>query len=308
MAAETTVPMDDKDSWAAAMADEPTQVETPVEEAPVVEADQPRDEQGRFAPKQAETDAAPIQQPPVEAKTEPTEAKDAEGNVPSWRLREIREERDALARQRDEFQRNNYQTTQQMQALQRQLAELQRPKQEPVDFFTDPNAAVKQQLSPIEARFETLASQLTLRASRAENLGLHGKEKVSAMEKAIDAAIQSNHPDMPLLAQRMRQSDDPVGEAMKWFQQDSFLKETGGDLNAYKTKALDEALKDPAFRAKAMAAWQAEAQPAPGSTPNIKLPTSISKLQGSGVSHTAVDDGDQSDAGLFRHATAGMRR
>src|SRR4249920_2669342 len=80
--------IDDKELFSSATADEPISdvADTPAD-APTTEAPQQdgraRDEHGRFAPKQAE----PQQQEPQAA----TPAEEA-ANVPSWRLREVREE------------------------------------------------------------------------------------------------------------------------------------------------------------------------------------------------------------------------
>ena len=51
-----------------------------------------RDEQGRFAPKGEEVEA----KPEVMQESKPAVDPKDEANVPSWRLKEIREERDAL--------------------------------------------------------------------------------------------------------------------------------------------------------------------------------------------------------------------
>ncbi len=307
MATETTVPMDDKDAWAAAMAPEPVQ-EAPKEapaEAPPAD-DRPRDEHGRFT-KQAEPDAAPTQQQPVEQKPVEEAKPEDVANAPSWRLREVNEARTAAERRAQDAAEEARQSRMQLHTLQQRLTELEKPKQEPIDFFADPNAAIQQSLTPIEQRFQTLSSQLTLRASRAENVAMHGKDTVAEMEKAVQTAMMEGHPEMLALGQHMRNSDDPVGVAMQWYQRDKLLKETGGDLTSYRTRIIEEALKDPATLAKAVELARGQASTTTGSRPNVQLPPSINKATGSGVSNAVADD-DTSDAATFRYAMAPGRR
>ena len=95
---------------------------------------------------------------------------------------------------------------------------------------------------------------------------------------------------------------------MQWYQRDKLLKETGGDLTSYRTRIIEEALKDPATLAKAVELARGQAsQVPPGSRPNVQLPPSINKATGSGVSNAVADD-DASDAATFRYAMAPGRR
>src|SRR5690242_14519038 len=108
---------------------EPVQAETVEAEPPKQE--QPRDESGRFAAKETQPEPAQQEQPEAPVETEKQAAQ-----VPSWRLAEVAQERrDAIARA-EAAERERYELHQQFQAMQRQLADLQKPKQEPVDFFS----------------------------------------------------------------------------------------------------------------------------------------------------------------------------
>lgn len=303
---ETTVPMDDQGLLSSIMADEAKEpaVETPIE--------QPRDDQGRFAPKE-EAEAKPAEVKPAEAKpAEPQpEAKqavpedDKTGNVPSWRLREEREAREAALRRVDEESRARYALQSQLQDMQRQMERLQAPKQEPVDFFTDPNAAFKQQLSPFEQRFESLASEVRLNTSKAMAVSLHGAQPVMEMEQAIEKAMAANDPDMMPLAAQMRASNDPVSVAMKWHQSRKLWETTGGDPDAYRQRVLDEAMKNPEFQAKVIELARGQAPAQSSSRPNIQLPPSLNKASGSGSSTVSGEDADMSDRALFAHAMRG---
>src|SRR5687767_7232752 len=101
--------MDDKELFNAATSDEVATVETPADTPETV--DQPRDEHGRFAPKASEPEAEQVTpQPEPAAQPEPQEAQ-----VPSWRLREEREAREAAESRYREAQAH----------FQRQMQELQ---------------------------------------------------------------------------------------------------------------------------------------------------------------------------------------
>jgi hypothetical protein len=294
MATETTVPIDDKGMLSELMADEPAAEQPREQQAEPERVEQPRDEHGRFAPKVEEPEKP---EPVAEVKPEPEQPKDEDGKVPSWRLRELREAREAAERRAEEVGRREYALQQQLQALQRQVQQLTTPKPEPVDFFQNPDGALEQRLSPIEARFAQLESTMRLNTSRALAVATHGTKAVSEMEAAVEKASREGHPEMPLLAAQMRASDDPVGVAMQWHKRSRMMEVTGGDPDAYRQRVLDEAMKDPAFQAKVLEAARSQA---PTTRPNIQLPPSLSKI--GNAPDRDVDDSDMSDAGIFRSA------
>lgn len=294
MAVTEVVDVDNADMWQSAT--EPAAKEAPPPAPPEPQAEPPperaRDDLGRFV--KATPEPPPTQVEPVKEEEPP--------QVPSWRLREIREERDAEAKRFSDLQRQYAADRQQMAELQRQLAELQRPKQEPIDFFQNPDGALQQRLSPIEERFAQLEATMKLNSSKALAVAMHGKEAVAEMEAAIEK-VDRNRPDIQLLAHQMRSSDDPVGAAMEWFRREKLQSETGGDLAAYRQKLL----KDPAFLAEALGAARGQAQTPQGQPPPVKLPVSLSKVSGTPAT-AEVDDNDDSSQAMWRSATAGMRR
>lgn len=308
---ETTVPMDDKELFQSAMADEPKQetAEAPAAEAPAPEhkADETgrlHGPDGKFVSKQEkQADAAPIQQPPVE-QAAPPDKDEQTGQVPSWRLREVREEREKAEKRATEEAQRVYALQQELQTMRAELTQLRQPKQDPVNIFEDPDKAIAQRLSPFEANLQTLQSHMILRASRAEAIAEHGKAAVAEMEAAVGKAMQSNHPDMPSLSAQMRSSDDPVGVAMQWHKRAKVMETTGGDVDAFVQKKLDEAMNNPEFQAKVLEkARSAAGQP----RPSVQLPPSLSKAPGS-APQAETDDADMSDKALFRHAMSSPRR
>jgi hypothetical protein len=99
----------------------------------------------------------------------------------------------------------------------------------------------------------------------------------------------------------MLASDHPVDVAVNWHKRAKLVETTGGDLDAYRQRILDEATKDPAFQAKVLEAARATAG-RPGSRPQVQIPPSLNKAAGSGVSNADLDEADMSDRSLFKHA------
>jgi hypothetical protein len=256
----------------AAMNDAPAEPAAVVQDAPVAEA----------AP-------APVPQPePVtQAETtpaaEPTVVNEQGHRVPLSEYLGEREKRQAAERRAQEIE-------QQLNELRRQ----QRPQPIP-DLLESPEnyaAHVRQQVSQ-EARamvlnmaFETTRAQ-DQAAFDAAFAALEGRVRAGDT-RTRDEIVNAPHPGIAL---------------MRWHKQQETLRQIGdGGLDAFRQRALDEALKDPAFRTKAMEAWRTEAQqqPANGSRPSPSLP-SVNRLTGSARS---ADAGPLTDAELFEHATA----
>ena len=306
--ATQTVPMDDKDLMAGAFADEPTQETAPAataEPEPPPEAVEPKaDETGRlhgqdgkFVSKTKDAEAAPTQQ--QETTQAPPTDDDKAAHVPSWRLREVNEQRTAAERRAEETARQAYAYQQQLQDVQRQLAELKTPKPQPVDFFENPEGALQQRVEPIQQGFQREISDLKLNMSRELAVIKHGEQAVSEMETAVAQAMQRGDPDMQALAASMRSAQFPALKAMEWHQQAKLRSEIGNDLTSYKAKLRAELMQDPGFRTEAMAAWTGQAQ----ARPNIQLPPSLHRQ--TGTAHDPASDGnDMSDAALYRYATA----
>lgn len=287
--------LNDQELFNAAISDEPI-AEVAAEPTPEPQAEATdgtaRDDKGRFAPKEPKAE-------PVADASQAAQQPDNAAHVPSWRLREVNEAREAAER-RALASENRY------QAMERQLAEMRQqaqPKPEPVDFYADPDAALKQRLDPVEQRMQEMQQNFNLRASKVEAVSTYGREAVVDMEKSLGEAMNSGHPGLSMLRAQMRESDDPVGVAMQWHQREKLLKETGGDLSAYKSRTLEDALKDPAFLAKALDAARSQASgQAPGTRTNlVQLPPSLNRAASSGSPHDQA--GDLSDSSLYGYAT-----
>ena len=283
--------IDDKELFDSATTDEPIEQVT-ADEPVAAQADdgQPRDDQGRFATKAEE---APAIEPVA---TEPQGKEEA--YVPSWRLREMREEREAADRRYQEHQ----------QQWQRQIAELQArlPKEEPKpapDVFEDPNKfleyGVRQHVDPIKSEVQEVREYY----SRARAEDKHGPEKVQTAYTWVAMGMNTKDPEIMAVYQRAMRSPDPYDVLVKAHQQREVFSQIGNDPNAWFERELEKRLADPQFASAQLQRIQTGVRSSPQTPNQIKLPPSIGKVPSS---HAASDDvGDMSDAGIFAHA---MRR
>lgn len=280
----------DKELFDSALSDEPIeQVEAQAE--PAQEAGgQPRDESGRFAPKEQAVEAAPAQAEPA------PQGKD-EAHVPSWRLREERERAEAAETRARQIEAN---WQRQFQELQSRLPKPDEPKAP--DVFEDPNKfleyGVQRAVDPIKSEI----GQLREFYSRREAIREHGQEKVTAAYNAIAQGMQSRDPEVMATYQRAMQSMDPFGEIVSWHQQKTVFNQIGNDPNKWFEQELEKRLSDPQFASAQLQRIQNQVRGAPPQSQGsiVQLPPSIGKVPSS---HSASDDvGDMSDAGLFAHA------
>ena len=290
--------VDDKELFSSAMNDEPvTEVVTDAPAEPAAETPQqdklPRDEQGRFAPKQAEqSEPAPA---PAEGEQTPAQAKD-EANVPSWRLREVREEAERRIAETEA-------------RWQRQFIELQRqsqpkPELKPApDLYDNPDGFVdhrlQQGLTPIEQRLQAQEQRMQAQleyTSRRDAFKEYGEETVRNAYTWLAQGIQSRDPDVVHVYQQVMQSEHPYDATVQAFKRASILQQIGkvGDLDKWAIQRAQEL---------SGAQQQQNRQPSSGQQPQgsiVKLPPSLRNAPAARVA--AEDDTDMSDAALFRQA------
>jgi hypothetical protein len=310
--------MDDKELFSSAMApDAPPQEEAPkeapadqVDETPPETEEQPRDERGRFAARQEETPAEP--QAPAQAEAppaEPQQPKDDDGQVPSWRLRELREARDTEARRASEVERELAVTRHYLQQVQRELHGLKNPQQGP-DVFENPKGFLEHGLGQAIDPVKSEIGQMREFFSRKDAVREYGAEAVNAAYNAMGQALNAGDPEANAAYRQAMSSMDPYYGIMRWHMQRSVIAEAGYDLNAWFEKQLEQRLSDKAFSAKVLGRIQGTAPAADQEgRPNIDLPPSLNKITGAGVRDVPTkDDGDMSDKSLFRFAVATNRR
>ena len=287
------VGVSDQDLFDQANADEAPADEAVVEapEAEPEQAEQPRDEQGRFAAQVAEQPENPVAANPPPAPA----ADDNAAMVPSWRVREINEEKRA--------------TADRLAAAEAELAQLrQAPLQQPTapapqaekparpDPLLDPDgyaAAIRE-----EIRQEQLSDR------REESLHRAHKTYKTEFEEAYAAAQKQVD---PVLRTMMHNSRDPGETLIQWHREQKTRAEVGTDPNAYFDRRLEAFLADPANQAKMLERIRGGVQPQQPGTPRqaapVNLPPSLTRATNAASVQTAADD-DLSDDGLWRHANA----
>jgi hypothetical protein len=256
--------LDEAELFNQAVSDEPA--ETP--EAPVTEVEQPDKPETEVV-----ADAKVEAEKPVIDDNAPL--------IPSWRLREIREERDAV--------------TQRLKDAEARLAQQPRVEAAKVEVPPRPDPLLDPEGYAKAVREEVRQEMLNDRREEslqtaAEKYGDEFKQAYQAAQQRIDPALRA----------RMQESRNPGETLIKWHREQKTRAEVGDDLAAYKARLRDEALKDPEFRKAAMEAWRSDAPPAQvNGRPRVELPPT---LNGASRANAALrsEDNVVSDAELFR--------
>jgi hypothetical protein len=248
-----------------------------------------------------------VPEQPKPAVTEPLADKPAdkaeppkdEAHIPAWRLREESEARRQAERRNEELQAQ----------LRQHQAQQPQPQQGP-DIFENPSEFVQQQFRPY---LEQIRADLQL---QREGMSLdwalrsHGNEKVGAARQALEAGLQQGDNSAKNVYQQAMQSHDPYGVIVRWHNEREVMASTGGNLDAYRQRILDEGLKDPEYLKRAFEAARGQAQ-ASGRTVERPVKSSVASSPslgdvGAGSSTDAVTE--PSDEQLFRAATTAKRR
>lgn len=282
--------LNNEDLLSSALTDTPVeQVEAEAPAAEQQESGQPRDEQGRFAAKQAEEAAQAQQQEAQQAQQQ------REGFVPSGRLREEREAREAAERR---FQEAQAQWQRELQAIRSQLPKQEQPKAP--DMFENPDGflqhGVQQAIDPIKSEI----GQLREFYSRREAIREHGQEKVQAAYNWLAEGMQQRDPVRAAVYQRAMQSMDPFGEIVAEHQKNSLFSQIGSDPNAWFGKTLEERLaSDPKFAAEIMQKIQGslQGQNQPQGQTQIQVPPNLRRSPGARAGNE--ESGDLSNASLI---------
>jgi hypothetical protein len=262
-----------------------------VVEAPEASAEQdgqPRDEAGRFAEKPADEPVKAV----VETVAEKPAVDDNAAQVPSWRVREINEEKRQLSDRLTALETERNQWLADRQRLQ-SLEKPPEPAAKP-DPLLDPEGYEKY----LETKFE----EKLLNNHRESSLSQAHRTYKTEFEEAYAAAQKQID---PALKARMQQSRDPGETLIQWHRENKTRAEVGNDPNAYFDKRFEAYLADPANQAKVMERIRGGAQPQPGAPKQasvVSMPPSLTRVAAA-VDNTA-EDNDISNDGLWRHANA----
>jgi hypothetical protein len=204
-------------------------------------------------PEQPVTDKAAAPETPADKERPPVD--DNAPLVPSWRLREISEEKRAAQAERDALKTENARLAFERQEFQRRMAALENPppKADEPDPLMDPKGYREHMERRFEERLVSERREMSLQNARRT----YKEEFEQAYTTAQEFLKQGADPALLI---RMNQSADPGETLIQWFRDIKVRAEVGSDPAAYKKKVLAESLKDPEFRKAAMEAWRNEAQ------------------------------------------------
>jgi hypothetical protein len=285
-------------------APEPAEAPEPPAEAQPAEAEQPKTERprdpetGRFA--KADGQQAPAEEAPGE---QPAEA----DRVPSWRLREITEERRALQEEAQRLRVENARLMA-MRAQQERAQPPEQPKPLP-DPILDPEGFYKRVREDARAEFTQQYAHDRLN----QNLEIASVRYGEAFEKAFEAVIQVCQNGNPHFARQFTSQANPGQAIMSWYNRVTRDQRIGPDLDAYDKRREEELLSNPEFLAKAAARQRELAlnggtppggQPKPNTV--VRMPPSLSKATGSAETPQTATDG--SEDALFAYAMQPKRR
>ncbi len=293
MSDATSVEVGVSDSELFDQATNETPAETPEPVAAEPEApepektEQPRDEQGKFAKTETPVAETPAEKPVVD---------DNGAQVPSWRVREINEEKRELAAKLASEQSDRQKLQQQFDQFRRQPpVEPPKPEAKP-DPLLDPDG--------YEKYIERKTDERILSRERESSLRLAHRTYKDTFTEAYTAAQQAMASGDRALAARMNASADPGETLVEWHREQKTMREVGNDPNAWLERKLEERLKDPAFLAKAIekAKGVASGNTNTQARPAVELPPSLSSSSRAGNTSTSADDSDISDSALFNYA------
>jgi hypothetical protein len=242
------------------------------------------------------------QQQPTGQQQKPDTQPDAP--VPSGRFREESEARRRAERDRDELRAR-------LAAIEVQPRQ-QGQQPQKLDVFDNPAGFVKQEVEPILAQFRQ-ELQMTREAMSADNaVRVYGDQQVSAARANLEQGMARHDPNAWATYNRAMASHDPYGVITRWHLDRETLTQIGGDLESYKKRILEEALKDPEFHKQVIGAAKGHAA-ANGQQINrpvvtqSKVPVipSLSDIGAAGADEQQIEPSDEA---LFRAAVAAKRR
>lgn len=279
----------------SAFAPEPAKAEP---EAPAQETQPEPSKEGRARDPETGRFATKGPAAPAPAGTE-TPAPEDEA-VPSWRLREINEEKRQVQGELERMRADNAR----MQAHMAQLQRAQAPPQEPPapDPVIDPAGYTKHVQDSMRREFQAQQAHDRLNMNLEMTHMRHGEK----FERAYEALLtQAQRGDRAIVNHFVTQPNP--GEAlMRWYTQNEVMREVGQDIPAFRQKTREELLKDPEFLAQAVEASRRFATGGQPQNTVVRLPPSLSKATGtSEVSNTHTDG---SEAALFNYAMQPKRR
>ena len=295
---------------------EPTQPESapPAEAAPPAEpptGERARDPAtGQFVKREAAPPTT-AQTPQGRGGEQPPAApgqKPEEEILPSWRAREINEERRAAVVEAERLRVENARLA--AWVAQQQRAAQQPQQQQLPDPVLDPAGYTRAVQEGLRAEFAQKQMSDRLEMNLELTHAVHGE----TFEKAFEAVCAEGQRGNNKLVRELVSQPNPGRAIIAWHRQQEVLRMVGGDPEAFTKKMREDLLNDPKFlaeaneRARAMATGQVPAAQNGQQRPNtvVRLPPSLSRATGSDDVPLTATDG--SESALFANAFTGKRR
>lgn len=253
---------------------------------------QPRDEHGKFAPKQTEGTATTTE-PVIDA--QPATPDKPNNGVPVRAVQEERQKRQEAEASAEALRRELAELRGTVQALQSQQKPVQQQEEKPAPtLWDDPDNYLQSQINPVQQQM------MEMKEFMSENLAVqsYGEEAVNAAKQAIEQVART--PEGQQVIAKMMQSRHPFGDLVKWHKQHEAMRLVGDDPNAWLEAEMEKRLADPAYQAKVLERIRGTAASnTTRSAPAVSLPPSLSGLPAGG---NAAAEADMSDAALFTNA------
>jgi hypothetical protein len=323
--AETTETVDievtSEELFRQAVADKP--VKPPEETPPPHPDDENRDIHGRYrrtaeeqAPKPpGEPPPTPTPQPPTPTPTPvppgtptpqpppgtppPPQAEDA--NVPAWRLRELRERRDAA-------EHRAQQSEMLLRQMQDRLQQYERPQQpqELPDPLIDPQGYRSAMENKFQSDLRTIQLENNLQLNRLQ----HGE----TFDHAYQAFMQAAQGD-PGFARLIVNSPNPGAAMVNWYRRATVLSQVGDDPQKYVEQEIMRRLSDPQFLGRVVEAARNYAsgqqqQPVVSGRPNnvTQIPPSLARVPSGSPTEVMQPGGSFDNEDLFRKSLPPQRK
>jgi hypothetical protein len=243
----------------------------------------------------------PKTEPKTEPKGESHAPQEPDGPIPAGRLREESENRRRAERERDDLRAR-------LAAYEVQPRQQQQPGPKP-DIFDNPQVFVENVMKPYLDRMEQREQMRVENASAEGAVRLYGEDRVGAARAALEQGMARHDPTAWATYNRAMGSHDPYGVITRAHLDRETLQQIGGDLDGYKKRVLEEALKDPEFHRRAIEAAKGQAtqqvnRPAviQSNVPNLP---SLSNIGAAGGDEQMQEPTDEA---LFRAAVSAKRR
>lgn len=218
-----------------------------------------RDDRGRFAPgqarQQAEQDAQAHQQQDQQPAPDQGQQVDPTRPPPGFIPQQAFDAR--MAKAEKQFQDRVAALEAQLNQFRHQQPVQQQPqRQQPPDWFDNPDAAFEARLQERLAPIAQGQGSIVENFSKMMASEKHGEDAVNTAFADLQNRVHTNPVVMRATYQRIMQSQHPYGELVKWHKEQSALSTYGDDPEAWRTSERDK------MKAELLAELQGDGQQA----------------------------------------------